>query len=62
MGTKKSRILPTRVDSVRRRFEHWRRTRRGLSRIPEPCDFRKGIDGLVSVAEKIWGWFRAIKN
>ncbi|MBM4094691.1 MAG: hypothetical protein FJ276_35580 [Planctomycetes bacterium] len=36
MGTKKSRILPTRVDSVRRRFEHWRRTRRGLSRIPEP--------------------------
>jgi hypothetical protein len=36
MGTKKSRILPARVDSVRRRFEHWRRTRRSLSRIPEP--------------------------
>ncbi len=36
MGTKKSRIPPARVDSVRRRFEHWRRTRRVLSRIPEP--------------------------
>jgi len=35
MGTKKSRTLPTVVDSVRRRFEHWRRTRRTLSRIPE---------------------------
>jgi hypothetical protein len=35
MGTKQSRILPTRVESVRRRFERWRRTRRGLSRIPE---------------------------
>jgi len=36
MGTKRSRILPTRVDVVRRRFEQWRRTRRVLSRIPEP--------------------------
>ena len=36
MGTKKSRILPALGDSVRRRFEHWRRTRRVLSRIPEP--------------------------
>jgi len=37
MGTKKSRILPALVvDSVQRRFEHWRRTRRVLSRIPEP--------------------------
>ena len=36
MGTKKSRILPALVDSVQWRFEHWRRTRRVLSRIPEP--------------------------
>ena len=36
MGTKKSRILPALGDSARRRFEHWRRTRRVLSRIPEP--------------------------
>ena len=37
MGTKKSRILPALVvDSVQRGFEHWRRTRRVLSRIPEP--------------------------
>jgi len=35
MGTRKSRILPARVESVRRRFERWRQTRRGLSRIPE---------------------------
>jgi len=36
MDTKESRILPARVDSVRRRFEAWRRTRRVLSPIPEP--------------------------
>jgi hypothetical protein len=36
MGAKDSRILPALVDSVRRRFEDWRRTRRVLSRIPEP--------------------------
>jgi hypothetical protein len=36
MGTKKSRILPALGDSVRRRFEHWRRTRGVLSHIPEP--------------------------
>jgi putative transposase len=36
MGTKKSRILPALGDSVRRRFEHWRRTRGIVSRIPEP--------------------------
>lgn len=35
MGTKESRILPTRVDSVRRRFARWRQTRRGLACIPE---------------------------
>jgi hypothetical protein len=36
MDTKKSRILPALGESVRRRFEHWRRTRGVLSRIPEP--------------------------
>ena len=36
MGSRKSRILSARVDSVRRRFEHWRRTRKVLSRVPEP--------------------------
>ena len=36
MGTKKSRILSALGDSVRRRFEHWRRTRGILSPIPEP--------------------------
>lgn len=35
MGTRKSRILPTRAERIRRRFERWRQTRRGLSRIPE---------------------------
>ena len=36
MGTKKTRPLPARLEGVRRRFEHWRRTRKVLSRIPEP--------------------------
>ena len=36
MGTRKSRCLPTPLDGVRRRFEHWRRTRKVLSRVPEP--------------------------
>ena len=36
MGTRKTRSLPARQEIVQRRFEHWRRTRRVLSRVPEP--------------------------
>ena len=36
MDTRKSHSLPARLEGVRRRFEHWRRTREGLSRVPEP--------------------------
>ena len=36
MGTKKTRPLPARLEGVQRRFEHWRRTRKVLSRVPEP--------------------------
>jgi len=35
MGTKKTRGLTARLEGVRRRFEAWRRTRRGGSRIPD---------------------------
>jgi len=35
MGTKMTRKLPGRLGGVRQRFEHWRRTRRVRSRIPE---------------------------
>ena len=35
MGTRKTVNLPTRLEGLRRRFERWRRTRKGRSRIPE---------------------------
>ncbi len=36
MGTRQAPAHHSRLEEVRRRFERWRRTRRGLSRIPEP--------------------------
>jgi hypothetical protein len=36
MGISKIRPPAARLEGVRRRFERWRRTRRALSRIPEP--------------------------
>lgn len=36
MSTKRRRDLPARLVGLRRRFERWRRTRKGRSRIPEP--------------------------
>jgi hypothetical protein len=36
MGTRKTRDLPVRLETVRQRFERWRRTREVRSRIPEP--------------------------
>jgi hypothetical protein len=36
MGTKRARDLPAELEGVRRRFEVWRRMRKGRSRIPEP--------------------------
>jgi len=35
MGTRKTVNLPVRLEGTRRRFERWRRTRKGHSRIPE---------------------------
>jgi hypothetical protein len=34
VGTKRTRVLSARLEGVRRRFEHWRRTRRPGSPIP----------------------------
>ncbi len=36
MGSRGTRALPAPLEAVRRRFEHWRRTREGHSRIPDP--------------------------
>ena len=36
MGTRQARAHRSRLEGIRRRFERWRQTRRGLSRIPEP--------------------------
>ncbi len=35
MGTRKTLNLPARLEGTRRRFDRWRRTRPGRSRIPE---------------------------
>ena len=36
MGIKTTGDLPARLEGLRRRFERWRRTRKGRDRIPEP--------------------------
>lgn len=36
MVTRKKRGLPVQLENVRRRFEAWRRTRTGRTRIPDP--------------------------
>jgi hypothetical protein len=36
MRTKQAHAQPARLEEVRRRFERWRRTRKALSRIPDP--------------------------
>ena len=35
MRSKKTAVIPARLEAGRQRFERWRRTRRGHSRIPE---------------------------
>lgn len=45
MITRRTRGLPARLQGVRRRFEHWRRTRKVRTRIPEPL-----WDSAVKVA------------
>ncbi len=35
MGTKQTRGLPSRLEAVRRRIEHWRLARKARSRIPD---------------------------
>jgi len=36
MRSKKTAVIPARLEAGRQRFERWRRTRQGHSRIPEP--------------------------
>ena len=36
MSTRKTRELPARLESARRRFERWRQTRKGRTPIPDP--------------------------
>lgn len=36
MGTRKTLPLPARLEGTQRRFDRWRRTRKGRSHIPEP--------------------------
>ena len=49
MDTSKTRDLPAGLEGVRRRFERWRRTRRGASRIPDPL-----WAAAVKVAGTLW--------
>ena len=48
MDTKRTRDLPARLEGLRRRFEHWRRTHRARSRIP---------DSLWAAAVKMAGMY-----
>jgi len=36
MRSKKTAVIPARLEAGRQRFERWRRTRKGHGRIPEP--------------------------
>ena len=55
MGTRKRRGLPVQLESVRRRFETWRRTRKVRTRIPDPL-----WSAAVKVAER-YGVHRTAK-
>jgi len=66
MGTKKTRALAARLEGVRRRFERWRQTRRGLSRIPESL-WAAAVQmaatcGISRTAKALRGNYRALRK
>ncbi len=66
MGRRSGGELPARVEGVRRQVEHWRRTRRKRTRMPEPLwqaavDLA-GVHGLHPVARGLRLNYQALKQ
>ena len=65
MGTSKRR-LPARLEGVRRRFEDWRRSRKGLSHIPGPlwaaAVKAAGTSGISRTAQTLRVNYKALKK
>ncbi len=66
MRSRKTGALPSRLAALRRRFERWRRTRRGHSRIPEPLWTSAvklaGMYGLCRTARALRLDYNALKR
>ena len=66
MRLRKTEALPARLEAGRRRFERWRRTRQGHSRIPEPLWMSAvklaGAYGLCRTARTLGLDYNALKR
>ncbi len=66
MNSRKTQAIPTRLEAGRRRFERWRRTRKGHSRIPEPlwtsAAKLAGAYGLCRTARTLGLDYNALKR
>lgn len=66
MRSKKTAVTPARLEAGRQRFERWRRTRQGHSRIPEPLWTSAvklaGAYGLCKTARTLGLDYNALKR
>jgi hypothetical protein len=66
MRSKKTAVIPARLEACRQRFERWRRTRQGHSRIPEPLWTSAvrlaGAYGLCKTARTLGLDYNALKR
>jgi len=66
MRSKKTAVIPARLEAGRRRFERWRRTRKGHGRIPEPLWTSAvrlaGAYGLCQTARALGLDYNALKK
>jgi hypothetical protein len=66
MRSKKTAVIPARLEAGRQRFERWRRTRQGHSRIPEPLWTSAvrlaGAYGLCKTARTLGLDYNALKR
>jgi hypothetical protein len=66
MRSKKTAVIPARLEAGRQRFERWRRTRKGHGRIPEPLWTSAvrlaGAYGLCKTARTLGLDYNALKR
>jgi hypothetical protein len=66
MRSKKTAVIPARLEAGRQRFERWRRTRKGHGRIPEPLWTSAvrlaGAYGLCKTARTLGLDYNALKK